>query len=147
MSLIIDQPNLVSWPRRIGWGFVTFAFWLAWTYLWLPLLTVVAWSIGIYEVFEYVRWYDEALELKRLISIYMIVIAAMGGALLLWALSEYLRFRNKNRRTARPPATEEELADYLGVPVQSLQEWQGYRSVVAFHDEHGDLIDVQYHTP
>lgn len=143
MSMIIDQPALVSLPRRLSWGCVTIAFWAAWCYLWLPLLTLAAWSIGMHEAYDQFRLKHEINELKRLACLYAMVIAALGGTLLLWALSEFVRFRNSSRRLVAPPAQAEDLAQHVGLPAGDLAAWQSQRCIVAYHDNHGQLLSAE----
>jgi len=143
MSLIIDHPKQVPFPRRLGWGCVTVVFWMLWVYLWLPLLTLVAWSFGVYQGYDHFRWQEDALELKRLVGLYSVIIAALGGALLLWALSEYMRFRHKHRRAGTEPVTPAELGAAAGIDAHLLAHAQQQRCLLAFHDAQGSLLGVE----
>lgn len=140
ISMIIEQPSLVPLHSRLGWSGVTAMFWGIWIYLWMPLLTLAAWSFGFYRAHEQFQWEKEVLELRRLLGWYSIVVAAFGGSLLLWALSEYMRFRNAHRRSASAPACAQDLACYTGVLEEDVAAWQSLRCVLAYHDDHGNLI-------
>lgn len=140
MQMIIDHPSLVPLPSRLGWSCMTALFWAVWVYLWLPLLTLAAWSLGFYQVHNYFQWEKEIIELKRIIAQYSLVVAAFGGTLLLWALSEYVRFRNKHRRSASLPVSPQELAAHAAVLAEDIAAWQKLRSLVAYHDDQGSII-------
>jgi len=138
--MIIEHPSLVPLHSRLGWSCVTALFWGIWIYLWMPLATLAGWSFGIYQAHHYFQWEQQVVELKRLLALYSIVIAAFGGSLLAWALSEYMRFRNKSRRSAAVPVLPQDLARHAGVQAEDLASWQTLRCAVAHHDEHGGLI-------
>lgn len=138
--LIIDQSSLVPVSNRLGWGAITAVFWAVWVYLWLPLITLAAWSFGFYQAHAYFHWEDQVAELKRLMGVYSVVVTALGSILLLWALSEYMRFHNKHRRTAAPPVSPKDLADQCGVSALDVAAWQKQRCLVAYHDDNGGFI-------
>lgn len=140
MPLIIDQPKLVPWPKRLGWGTATFLFWIIWIYLWMPFITLAAWFFGVSKAHTQFWLIQELVELQRLVVIYAAVIIALGSTLLIWALIDFLRFRNVHRRIAPTAARQEELADYIGVPEQEIAALHNARSIVAHHDDHGVLI-------
>ncbi len=144
MQLIIDHPSLVPLPRRLGWGLVTIVFWAVWVYLWVPFLTLAAWSFGFYQAYNHFHWEREVMELKRLLVLYAIIITIFGGALLLWATSEYLRFRFARRRSSSLPVPPQELAQYTGLSAEHLIECQRLRCVVAYHDEHGAMLGAEH---
>lgn len=142
-TMIIEQSSSLPVHYRVGWGCVTAAFWGVWLYLWMPLVTLAAWSFGFYQAQQHLQWEHTPGELKRLLMFYAIIAAALGGALLLWAAAEYMRFRNRNRRRASRPACTQDLAQHAGLPVENLAAWQRLRCVTAYHDELGGLSGVQ----
>ncbi|MGH8808384.1 MAG: poly-beta-1,6-N-acetyl-D-glucosamine biosynthesis protein PgaD [Noviherbaspirillum sp.] len=139
MPLIIDHPSLVPLPRRLGWGCVTILFWLTWIYLWMPFLTLAAWSFGFFQAYSHFQWEREVMELKRLLVLYSMVVAVFGGALLMWALLEYVRFRHKHRRSTAAPVLPQDIEEQFGLPAARIIAWQACRCVVAYHDDHGML--------
>jgi len=142
MSLIIDQPLLIPLSRRIGWGSVTIAFWGIWVYLWLPFVTLAAWALGFHQASAQFTWTQDAAELQRLFILYIVIVAWLGGALLLWARIEYLRFRNVNRRAVPSAATLDELAVYASLDADDMRAWQDERCLVASHDENGNMVEA-----
>lgn len=138
--LIIDQPSLVPMTSRVGWGVITTAFWGIWLYLWLPLITLAAWSFGFYQAHTYFQWEYQVAELKRLMGVYTIVVTALGSILLLWALSEYMRFHNKHRRSSAEPVSPKELSMHCGLSALDIAAWQKLRCLIAYHDENGGFI-------
>ncbi|GAB3538593.1 hypothetical protein GCM10027343_04720 [Noviherbaspirillum agri] len=149
LPLIIDEPSLVPMVSRLGWGAITTAFWAIWFYLWLPLITLAAWSFGLYQAHAQFHWDQQVAELKRLLGVYSIVVAALGSILLLWALSEYLRFHNKHRRSSAEPVSPKELSQQCGLSALDIAAWQKLQCVIAYHDDNGgfigaDAVEVPY---
>jgi biofilm PGA synthesis protein PgaD len=142
MQLIINRSTSVPISRRLGWGVVTLFFWTMWVYLWMPLVTLIAWGFGFYGVYSKFKWEAEVMEFTRLVIIYFVIASALGGTLLLWAFSEYMRFRDKNRRTMPRLAAPEELAGYAKLQTEQLVAWRDSRCMIAHHDSHGALLSV-----
>ncbi|QWT21792.1 poly-beta-1,6-N-acetyl-D-glucosamine biosynthesis protein PgaD [Bacillus sp. NP157] len=53
-SILIDRPEKQSLPRRIVYAALTVVAWLAWGFLWLPALHVLADKLGLPAAWE--RW-------------------------------------------------------------------------------------------
>jgi biofilm PGA synthesis protein PgaD len=139
MQLIIDQPGLQHPGQRVLWAFVTTAFWVLWLYLWLPLITFVGWLFGLYRGYYFMAVLGGYHEILRLLVYFLIVVAILGGALVLWALVQRVRFRGMDRRQQRPPAALDALAAFHGIAVEDLRLWQRAQRAVAHHDTQGRL--------
>lgn len=115
---------------------------MLWVYLWLPLLTLLAWMFGV-RLFGDLAGSGSDRELHEfghLVVIYAAVVCIMGGSLLTWARIEFLRFRNVNRRTRPTPVSVEEVAEYASLPVEELGKWTQSNRLVIYHDSHGRVI-------
>ena len=141
-KLILNMPGLVSLPSKIGSGVFTTVFWGLFLYLWVPLITLIAWAVGIYHAYSEAEYAQELLDLRHLFFIYSMVVLLLCGSLLLWALKEYLRFRDSTRRRVPVPVETTELADYAELDAEQIVRWQGIRRMVAHHDDHGHLREM-----
>jgi biofilm PGA synthesis protein PgaD len=139
LPLILNMPHLVSPLTKFVSTAVTVLFWCFFLYLWAPLLILLAGLIGFHSASETI-YIDEAGEFTRLTLSYFLVVFLLGGALLMWALQEYLRFRNVNRRRRPAPAEVSDLAAYLDIEEGVLAEWQQTRRMVAHHDKTGNVL-------
>lgn len=141
-NLIFEKPSLAPLPHRLGWAFFTALFWLIWIYLWMPLITLAAWALGLQAYLGYFEGnvLFEAQGMGRLAIAYSAVVGVMGGALLLWARIEFLRFHNVNRRSVPQPVKVEEMAEFAKLPAQNVQNWTTARRVMVHHDKNGDVI-------
>ncbi|PRC90600.1 poly-beta-1,6-N-acetyl-D-glucosamine biosynthesis protein PgaD [Solimicrobium silvestre] len=145
-TLIFENPELAPLPNRIGWTFFTTFFWIVWVYLWMPLITLVIWALGF-------NYYDdhflhnspsELLDLRNLLVFYLSIIVTLGGSLLLWARTEYMRFRNVHRRTRPLPVAIEDLAEFSGVKPEIMAKLSTVKHMIAHHDEHGKFLYADF---
>ena len=96
--LIIKRPNLQTLRQKYTNTIVTLAFWALWFYLWIPLISLVAWLFGIeifYEEFILMEGYHLLLSL---FFRYGMVTLLISICLLGWAFYNQLRYRRKDRR-------------------------------------------------
>lgn len=141
-NLIFEKPSLAPLPQRVGWAFFTALFWIIWVYLWMPLITLIAWGLGLHA---YTGFFDDndffqMRQMGHIAILYTSIVCLMGGILLLWARVEFLRFHNVNRRSVPIPVSVEELTEYATLPDEILRSWTASRRVVIHHDQHGHVI-------
>lgn len=141
-KLILNMPDLVARHTKIGSSIFTVVFWAIFVYLWMPLITVVAWMFGFYRTYSEAIYTQEVSTFQHLALVYGLIILALGGSLLAWALQEYLRFRNVNRR--REPVIVElaELAHYTKLEEHHIATWQNTRRLIAHHTPHGSVLHI-----
>jgi biofilm PGA synthesis protein PgaD len=141
-NLIFESPSLAPLPHRLGWAFFTAVFWMLWVYLWMPLVTLLGWGLGLQAYSGYFS--DSGLfkmhQLERIAIIYTSVVCIMGGSLLLWARIEFMRFHNVNRRSIPKHVRIEEVAAYAEVPLPAIEAWTASRRVVIHHAPDGSVI-------
>jgi biofilm PGA synthesis protein PgaD len=97
-SLIIDRPDWVRPGEKITALGVTLLFWGALLYLWQPLLSILAWGLNIHLFYNHMIVMGGYQAFLNLLLFYSIVIAILGGGLIVWARINQWRFRGKNRR-------------------------------------------------
>lgn len=140
--LIIDRPDLQTWPQRAVSGTLTTLFWLMWLALWMPLVTLAGW-VAFGWRFKIQMFDLGGLEgFRDLIVVYAAVIAAMSGALMSWARYNYLRFRGVERRRQIDSVSLQALAAFAGQHVDTMQAWRRMRVMVAHHDVEGRVAAV-----
>lgn len=140
--LIIERPDLQSWPQRALSGVLTTFFWMVWLVLWLPLVTLAGWVFFGWQFKFHMFDLGGDEGFFELIGAYLVVIAAMGITLLAWAKYNHLRFRNVERRKAFPAVTPAMLQARFGQEESSLLAWQRRRIMVVEHDPEGRIISV-----
>lgn len=112
-SKVIYKPRSQPALQRGFFSVVTFAFWIAYAYLWLPLLTLFLWLLGVRTaVFElYLR--EHQVEPFLLISLPMLALAS-AVILIAWAEYNRWRFRDKDRRGAHANVGRQDIARAFG---------------------------------
>lgn len=142
-SIIIESPHLQTPGQRIVFGALTLTFWAVWTYLWLPLVSFVAWLFGIHTVHYQMFVLHGYSALADLLLLYALIVAVLGGSLVVWGLINVIRFQNVERRTHAGDVTNDMLADRYAVDSSHLAAWQQSPRLTMHHDDRGRLALVE----
>jgi len=116
--------------------------WSLYAYLWTPLVSLLAWWAGLDIAYEsmiedggfqgllvVLRWYLVS------ITLIFIIIAA-------WSTSNRRRFRNKERRLAAPPVTDQEMMLHFGVESGQLETMRTASVMSINLDETGNISAI-----
>ena len=128
-----ERPPIISRPERQTaaqkWGYrsVTVVAWLLWFYLVIPLLSLVAWLVGLVFLHDVLLQGLTLDGLLRLLATYGLGIAVLTGTYLLWALYGYLRFRRQVRRRTVQPVSDQALASLHDLPLGEVLAWRARR--------------------
>jgi biofilm PGA synthesis protein PgaD len=133
--LIIERPELQTRAQRFGSATVTLLCWFLWLYLFVPLLSFVAWVLGATLVYQVMLQNLQLAELLQLLSFYGRGIVLLSGAYLLWAVASYLRFRGIDRRRVPAPASLEPLAASHHLSPLDLRRLRAARRMVLSAEE------------
>ena len=140
--LIIDRPDLQAWQQKAMFGAITAAFWLAWVVLWLPLITLLGWLFFGQRFQLQMIDMDGYKAFVNLLSIYCVVVGVMGGALILWATYNHLRFRGIDRRREVDAPTATAMGELINHPGDAIHTWRNYAIVTVHHDAQGGIQNV-----
>ena len=146
-DLIIDAPSLQTLRQRFVFSFITFIFWAAWFYLWLPLMTLIAWAFGSHLVYEHMVVLRGWEGLAKLLGFYAISLFLMGTIFIGWALYNNIRFRNKTRRGSVKSVSDDQLMDFYKVGPKMICTSQNSKRVVFFFSPEGDIVNLQCDLP
>lgn len=110
---IIDHMPARGPRRRFAAGTLTALAWTLYAWLWLPLITAVAWFAGLRTL--YVRLYLNDNEIDAFLLLSLPITALVCAAMLIgWAEYNRARFSGVERRTRRPEIDEEQIRVALG---------------------------------
>ena len=99
--------------KRFASGALTAAAWTVYAWLWVPLITAVAWFIGVRTA--YLRLYLNDNEIDAFLLLSLPVIALVCGVLLIgWAEYNRVRFSRTDRRQRRNAIDDEQVRIALG---------------------------------
>ena len=142
-SPIITRPELQSFRQRTLYGALTVVFWAFWLYLWLPLLALLAWALGLQQAYQYMVVLGGWQEVLRVIALYAVVILLLGGGLIVWATYNIFRFGGVENRTAALPVTAAEIGRHFGQDADSVARWQGGQRLHVTHEPDGRIAGVE----
>lgn len=140
--VIIERPDLQSPLQRAAAGGITFVFWVFWIYLWLPLISLVAWLIGVKLFRENIIDNDGYKALLHDVGWYALIIALIAVVQISWGRYNLLRFRDNELRKSTIPVDLATHARAFKVDPQALRQWQAAKIMVIRHDPRGDITAV-----
>jgi len=139
--LIINSPSLQSLSERYLSALFTFLFWIIWIFLWTPLVTLIGWLLGLDLV------YLEMIELegyKAVITdfgLFLICVAVIGFILGIWALYNFMRFKDIDRRAAIEPVNNHQLSIFFAIDPSLLTKQQKSQCLSVYFDDHGNIVN------
>ncbi len=142
-SPLIERSDLQSPRQRTVYAALTLAFWAFWFYLWLPVLALLAWSLGVQQAYKYMIVLGGYRDVLNLLGFYGLIIWMMGGALVLWALYNIVRFGGVEKRTAPLPVTTLEIARDFCQSAPAVARWQSEQRLYVTHDLKGNIAKVE----
>ncbi len=122
--LIIERPERQNEIQRWGYRSVTAVAWVLWFYLVIPLISLLAWIVGLAFVYTVLLQGLDVNDLPEILLRYGIGISILTGTYLIWALYCYVRFIDQHRRKSRQLATLDQLAEIHDLPGSEVQRWQ-----------------------
>jgi biofilm PGA synthesis protein PgaD len=139
---IIDRPDLQTLGHRTISGVLTTVFWAMWIYLWLPLLALFAWMVGIEEAYKYMVVLGGYKEVLRLLAIYTIVALLLGGALVVWATYNIQRYGKLPQRSGNRIPLVAEVARWFRQAPNAVESWRASKRMYVVHDADGNIARV-----
>jgi biofilm PGA synthesis protein PgaD len=136
-SPLIERSDLQSPQQRTLYAVLTLAFWAFWFYLWLPVLALLAWSLGLQQAYEYM------VVLGGYHDLFTLVILVLCGGLVAWAVYNIIRFRGVERRVDALPVTPAEIGRDFGQDPASVTRWQSEQRLYVTHDQTGRIARVE----
>jgi biofilm PGA synthesis protein PgaD len=134
-SRLIQRPHNVPVAQRTLWGVVTAVFWMLYLYLWIPLVTLVAWFLGLRE--GWIQLYREEQQVEPFILVALPIICVICAiTMIAWGEYNRRRFSKANRRGAIPEASHDEVARSLGATPELASRLSTARTVTVVMDEH-----------
>lgn len=140
-QIFIHAPGLRLPHRRAGDQLLTFIMWAIYAYLWLPLISLIAWFLGIdlfYQEMVVNGGFDAFVELS---GWYLLIIGLILVTVGTWSLSNYLRFHDKERRKPQPAASDREIQNWFGVDDSLHEKLRAARRMRLGFDQQGRLTD------
>ena len=142
-SPLIERSDLQTPRQRTLYGALTLAFWAFWIYLWVPVIALLAWALGVQQAYKYMVVLGGYHDVINLLGLYSLIILLLGGGLVVWATYNIVRFRGVEARTAALPVTPLEIARDFNQNAESVARWQREQRLYVTHDAQGGIAHVE----
>ena len=139
---IINVPDLQSLPKRLSGFALTVLCWFMWGYLLYPIITVINWLRGDYDVINEMRWFGGYKSLLELLEIYVATLMILGAVWLVWIVLRKLR-RQHILPAAQKMVSETEIATFYHVETEQIQRFKNQKNVTVFFDADGKITNLQ----
>jgi biofilm PGA synthesis protein PgaD len=146
-ELIIDSPSMQSLWQRYSSVIITFAFWVLWFFLWVPVITAIAWYQGLHIAYFEMFEMDGFKAVIASFFTFFKVVMLLGGSLAVWASYNFFRFRGKDRRKAVMPVTVKDLADFFDLDEKRLTQLQQEKIISVSFDANGQIASINTFRP
>lgn len=143
---IINSPHKASPATHAVYKTVTFFAWLVYAYLWLPVVTLVAWLLGARTAYIELYVRDNALDATLVFTLPLLLLLC-ATVLIGWAEWNRHRFQDRDRRGPRESATSADIAQRLRAPVALATSLLNAKSAVLTLDENGAPTSVRVDRP
>ncbi len=143
---IINQPELQSSRMRIAYATLTALLWALWLYLWIPLLTMIAWGMGL-RVFFIEMLLPENLDYLRELLSYLQILVGILLVILAWSHYNLRRYGDLQRRKGAQPLTPGSEAAHYDLDLESVLSLKRARLATVTYDASNRLQHVDPHTP
>jgi len=138
-NLIINRPDLKSRTLLFGEKIVTTIFWVFWFYLWLPLISLIAWLLGFNIFYTQMLKLGGIDEFLAQIDIFTTGILVVSGGLALWSLYNLKRYGAYRRRSKILATDMERLRTTFSITVGELNRIQQAKILSFFFDDYNEI--------
>jgi biofilm PGA synthesis protein PgaD len=115
-NLHFDAPEELTGTQRARDTFITALLWAVYLYLWVPLVSLLAWSLGFEFAYDVMVRAGGARDLLPILLEYTVVVSIIFSVFTIWSVSNRLRFKHLQRRNNREAVDDDALAGYFKVP-------------------------------
>ncbi|HID70800.1 MAG TPA: poly-beta-1,6-N-acetyl-D-glucosamine biosynthesis protein PgaD [Desulfobacterales bacterium] len=120
--LIINKPDLKNMPLLFGEGMLTILFWGVWFYLWLPVVSMLAWWLGFKFFYRHMVELGGFSGFIQFLDVFFSGIFLLCGALALWSLYNLKRYGSYRRRNQIMTTDMDNLAVYFNISSEKIQK-------------------------
>ena len=131
---VIVRPERLARQKRFLQRAATLLAWSAYAWLWVPLVTLGAWVLGLQAGWD--RLYLQRNAVDPFILAALPIIALLCGLLLIgWAEYNRARFADADRRLRRSDVADAAVRERLQAPAQVMHTLRRHRVVTVRMDE------------
>jgi biofilm PGA synthesis protein PgaD len=136
---IINHPERQKPFQRAFFTFITMVAWTIWVSLWLPLITLIAWLLGLQDVYVKLGLdhpFRAANDLGLVLQVAVVAALSLGS----WAFYNRMRFAGKQKRRANRFVDITEMAPALDASLRTAERLRASRRSVVHVNNMGGLF-------
>ena len=145
-NLHFDVPEQLTRSERARDTFITALLWGLYLYLWVPLVSLIAWALGFEFAYDVMVRAGGARDLLPILLEYTVVVSVILSAFTIWSVSNRLRFKGLNRRNRRDPVSDEQLSEYFGISIAQIASMRSHQILRVTFDDEGEPTIQAYGT-
>ena len=137
--LIIERPERQKPLQRATFALITMVAWTLWVSLWLPLLTLIAWMLGLQDIYIKLGLnhpFRAAGDLDLVFRVAFVCALSLGS----WAFYNRMRFAGKQKRRANRIVDLTEMAPVLEASVNTARQLRSSRRAVVHFTDSGQMF-------
>lgn len=138
-DVIINARNVLSRRMRNRDRVLTTMMWVLYAYLWLPLISLGAWYLGVQFAYDLVLRAGGPESLLTLLFWFGIILLCTALVIIFWSWMQRARFANSERRLNSPKLTAEEERSYWGLEAEVLERIKTSQRLVVSLDNDGQI--------
>lgn len=138
----IDSPELLTRLERVRDTFATALMWAIYVYLWLPLVSLVAWLAGFELAYDVMVREGGAGALGGILVGYGIVFVTIALVVTGWSFWNRMRFGKRQRRGFIAATPDAEIAHWFGVDLETLARFRTLETLTVDVDTDGQPVLV-----
>ena len=125
---------------------LTTVLWVVYAYLWLPLISLGAWFVGIDYAWTLVERAGGIGNLVGLMKSFSIAVGLIACLVIGWSVSQYLRFHGRERRTSNPLPEYEDEKEFWSINDEQFDLVRNARAITVALDGDGHILSISEHT-
>ncbi|HMB72932.1 MAG TPA: poly-beta-1,6-N-acetyl-D-glucosamine biosynthesis protein PgaD [Gammaproteobacteria bacterium] len=136
-NMYFSAPEQMTQRERARDTLITAILWAVYLYLWVPLVSLLAWALGFEFAYEVMVRAGGATDLLPILLEYAVVVSIIFSAFTIWSVSNRLRFKDLDRRTRREPVGDAALAAYFRIPQSQIAAMRSRQVIHVSIDDDG----------
>jgi biofilm PGA synthesis protein PgaD len=142
-DVIINARNVLSRRIRTRDRMLTTAMWLLYAYLWLPLVSLGAWYLGVQFAYDLVIRAGGPESLVSLLISFLLILFGTAVVVILWSRLQRARFAGHERRVSSPKLESADEQAYWSLEDADFQRLRSGKRLVIDLDENGRMTSVK----
>ncbi len=141
-DVIINARNVVSRRIRNRDRLLTTLMWMLYAYLWLPLVSLGAWHLGVQFAYDLVLRAGGPESLVSLLLSFLLILLITALVVIIWSWIQRARFAEHERRISSPPLQPADERTYWELSDAAFAQIRNGKRIVVSLDETGRMTGL-----